>query len=117
MNTFLRVLKSSKLLRFQDTDVYNFDLGANLLTFPWLKILRKEYQTIVREADVYLTNFTVTAQNALHQCMSGTASEWIAGHVKKKVVYFLQFSIWSHGDKRGPIQCLFRDTDMMYDYN
>ena len=43
---------------------------------------------------IYKTLNAVIAQNArpLHQCLYGTSSEWIVGHVQKPVVY-LQSSL------------------------
>ena len=83
----------NKLFFNSSSIVYIFDLGANLLPFPCLRIVRKEYQTIVREADVYLPNFTLNAENVrpLHQCRSGTFSKWIAGHVQKPVDFQQSF--------------------------
>ena len=78
MNSFSTALKIHNSFIFQ---ILMFkiltSIGANLLTFSCLKIVRKENQTIVRETDVYLPNITITAQNnrLLHQCGFGISSE------------------------------------------
>ena len=42
LNTFSRVLTSSKLLSFPDTEVYSFDLAANFFTFVYLKNVNRK---------------------------------------------------------------------------